>query len=459
MRLLLVNAKIATAEETFAGNILIEDGVIAKIDASLNEKADKVVDLNGKYLIPGGVDVHTHFNLDVGIAVAADDFYTGTVAAACGGTTTIIDHMGFGPAGCDLHHQLNKYKADAKTDAVIDYGFHGVIQHLNDDILDEMKSMVDDGVSSFKGYMTYDYKLQDEQMKEIMKRLGSLGAMTTVHAEAHEEIQDLRAKYISEGRTNAIYHAKSRPVKSEVEAIERMIKISAEADDAPLYVVHLSSGDGLDVIKKAREEGRNIYAETCPQYLFLNEDMYLEEDSDGLKYVMSPPLREVSNNERLWKGIADGSIQTVATDHCPFDLQFKKELGSKDFTRCPNGAPGVEARMTLMYSEGVNKNRISINRFVDVVSTTPAKLFGLYPKKGSISVGADADLVVIDPDRKGVIKHENLHENVDYTPYEGMEVTGYPVMTISRGEIIVEEGQFMGERGRGNFLKREAVSN
>lgn len=458
MKLLLINAKIATAEETYIGDIFIEDGVIAKIGTSLNEKADKVVDLNGKYLIPGGVDVHTHFNLDVGIAVAADDFYTGTVAAACGGTTTIIDHMGFGPVGCSLHHQLDKYKDDAKTDAVIDYGFHGVIQHLNEDILDEMKSMVDDGVSSFKGYMTYDYKLQDEEMKKIMKKLGSLGAMTTVHAEAHEEIQDLRARYITEGKTDAIYHAKSRPVKSEVEAIERMIKISAEADDAPLYVVHLSSGDGLDVIKKARGEGRNIYAETCPQYLFLNEDMYLEENSNGLKYVMSPPLREKSNNDRLWKGIAEGSIQTVATDHCPFDLEFKKELGSKDFTKCPNGAPGVEGRIALMYSEGVSKNRININRFVDVVSTTPAKLFGLYPKKGSISVGADADLVVIDPERKGTIKHSDLHENVDYTPYEGMEVTGYPVMTISRGEIIVEEGQFVGKKGRGNFLKRSAAS-
>ena len=407
--------------------------------------------------MPGGVDAHTHFNLDVGIAVSADDFYTGTVAAACGGTTTIIDHMGFGPVGCNLHHQLEKYKADAKTDAVIDYGFHGVIQHINDEVLDEMKSMVDDGVSSFKGYMTYDYKLQDQEMKEIMKKLGSLGAVTTVHAEAHEEIQDLRARYVAEGKTDAIYHAKSRPVKTEVEAIERMIKISKEADDAPLYVVHLSSGDGLDVIKKAREAGRNIYAETCPQYLFLNEEMYLEENANGLKYVMSPPLREKENNERLWKGIAEGSIQTVATDHCPFDLEFKKELGSEDFTKCPNGAPGVEARIALMYSEGVSKNRISINRFVDVVSTTPAKLFGLYPKKGSISVGADADLVVIDPEKETTIKQKYLHENVDYTPYEGMKIKGYPVMTISRGEIIVENGQFKGQRGKGKFLSRKSV--
>jgi len=457
MKLLLKNATIVTAEESFDGDVLIESGLITQIGRGLRAKADRVVDLDGMYLMPGGVDVHTHFNLDVGIAVAADDFYTGTVAAACGGTTTIIDHMGFGPVGCSLHHQLDKYKADAGTDAVIDYGFHGVIQHINDEIVDEMASMVDDGVSSFKGYMTYDYKLQDEEMKIIMKKLGSLGAMTTVHAEAHEEIQNLRAEYVAEGKTEAVYHAKSRPVKSEVEAIERMIKISEAADDAPLYVVHLSSGAGLDAIRKARKNGRNIYAETCPQYLFLDESRYLEEDKNGLKYVMSPPLREKGNNERLWQGIADGSIQTVATDHCPFDFEFKKELGGSDFTRCPNGAPGVEARIALMYSEGVGKNKISVNRFVDVVSTAPAKLFGLYPKKGSIFVGADADLMVIDPKKEVTIRHRDLHENVDYTPYEGMEVTGYPVMTISRGEIIVEAGRFMGEKGRGKFLERKSI--
>ena len=457
MRLLLKNGIIVTAEETFAGDLLIEKGIISKVGGQIEAKADRVIDLKGKYIMPGGVDVHTHFNLDVGIAVAADDFYTGSVAAACGGTTTIIDHMGFGPAGCNLHHQLDKYKEDAKTDAVIDYGFHGVIQHVNDEIIDEMASMVDDGIISFKGYMTYDYKLQDAEMKVVMKRLGSLGAMTTVHAEAHNEIQELRARYVSEGKTEAIYHAKSRPVKSEVEAIERMIRISEAADDAPLYVVHLSSGDGLDVIKRARKAGRNIYAETCPQYLFLDESRYLEEEDGGLKYVMSPPLREKRNNERLWKGIADGSIQTVATDHCPFDFQLKKEMGSKDFTRCPNGAPGVEARIALMYSEGVAKNRISINRFVDVVSTAPAKLFGLYPEKGSLSVGTDADLMVIDPHIEVTLRQKNLHENVDYTPYEGMVVKGYPVMTISRGEVIVEDGKFTGQRGRGRFLKRKPV--
>ena len=457
MKLLLKNATIVTAEESFSGDVLVESGLITQIGKDLITEADRVVYLEGKYLIPGGVDAHTHFNLDVGIAVAADDFYTGTVAAACGGTTTIIDHMGFGPAGCTLHHQLDKYKADAETDAVIDYGFHGVIQHINDEIIDEMESMVDDGICSFKGYMTYDYKLQDAEMKIIMKRLGYLGAMTTVHAEAHNEIQELRVRYIAEDKTEAIYHAKSRPVKSEVEAIERMIKISEAADDAPLYVVHLSSGDGLDAIRKARKNGRNIYAETCPQYLFLDESNYEEEDDNGLKYVMSPPLRERENNERLWQGIADGSIQTVATDHCPFDFEFKKELGSSDFTKCPNGAPGVEARIALMYSEGVGKKRINLNRFVDIVSTAPAKLFGIYPQKGSISVGADADLVIIDPNKEVTIRHKNLHENVDYTPYEGMEVRGYPVMTISRGEIIVEDGRFTGQRGRGKFLKRKPV--
>jgi dihydropyrimidinase len=457
MKLLLKNGTIVTSDKVFKEDILIENGLISKIGKNLEIDKGEVVDLCGKYVMPGGVDAHTHFNLDVGIAVAKDDFYTGTVAAACGGTTTIIDHMGFGPEKCTLHHQLNKYKADAEKDAVIDYGFHGVIQHLNREILEEMESMVKDGVTSFKAYMTYDNKLQDEEIEAVMERLCSLGAMTTIHAEAHEEIIELREKYIAQGKTAAIYHAKSRPVKTEVEAIKRMIEMSKEADDAPLYIVHLSSGDGLDVIKKAKAEGRNVYAETCPQYLFLDDERYLEDQDRGLKYIMSPPLREKSNNERLWSGIAEGNIQTVATDHCPFDFKLKKELGSEDFTKCPNGGPGVETRIALMYSEGVGKNRISINKFVDVVSTAPAKLFGLYPKKGSISIGADADLMVIDPEKQMTIKHENLHENVDHTLYEGMKLKGYPVMTISRGEIIVKNNKFIGQKGRGRYLKRKTI--
>ena len=457
MKLLLKNGTIVTSDKVFKEDILIENGLISKIGKNLEIDKGEVVDLCGKYVMPGGVDAHTHFNLDVGIAIAKDDFYTGTVAAACGGTTTIIDHMGFGPEKCTLHHQLNKYKADAEKDAVIDYGFHGVIQHLNREILEEMESMVKDGVTSFKAYMTYDNKLQDEEIEAVMERLSSLGAMTTIHAEAHEEIIELREKYIAQGKTAAIYHAKSRPVKTEVEAIKRMIEMSKEADDAPLYIVHLSSGDGLDVIKKAKAEGRNVYAETCPQYLFLDDERYLEDQDRGLKYIMSPPLREKSNNERLWSGIAEGNIQTVATDHCPFDFKLKKELGSEDFTKCPNGGPGVETRIALMYSEGVGKNRISINKFVDVVSTAPAKLFGLYPKKGSISIGADADLMVIDPEKQMTIKHENLHENVDHTLYEGMKLKGYPVMTISRGEIIVKNNKFIGQKGRGRYLKRKTI--
>lgn len=460
MGLLLKNGIIVTDKDIFNGDIFIEGGLISQIgkDLDIDEDINTVIDIDGKYVMPGGVDVHTHFNLDVGIAIAKDDFYTGTVAAACGGTTTIIDHMGFGPKNCSLHHQLNKYKLDAEKDAVIDYGFHGVIQHVNDEILDEMELMVADGVSSFKVYMTYDYKLQDEEIKCVMKKLNSLGAMTTVHAEAHDEIQELRRKYIENGKIEPIYHAKSRPVKVEVEAIERMVKMSKDAGDAPLYIVHLSSGDGLDVIKKARDKGRNIYSETCPQYLFLDEDRYLEGENRGLKYIMSPPLRKKSNNERLWQGIAEGTIQTIATDHCPFDFKLKKELGNKDFTKCPNGSPGVETRIALIYSEGVNKNRISLNKFVDVISTTPAKLFGLYPKKGSISLGADGDIMIIDPQKKMTIKHENLHENVDYTPYEGIEIIGYPTMVISRGEIIVKENQFIGEKGRGRFIKRKSIS-
>lgn len=450
MELLLKNANIVTEKECYQGDIYIKDGVIAEIGKELNYPEVRCIDIENRYLVPGGIDVHTHFDIDVGIARSADNFYTGTLAAACGGTTTIVDHMGFGPKGCNLHHQLNVYHELAK-DSVIDYSFHGVIQHIDDEIISEIDEMIKDGIPSFKGYMTYGYKLSDMDMLKLSEKLGKSGGLLTVHPENNDMVEFLRERFAKDEKLTPIYHAKSRPPKCEGEAVNRMIDITAQTD-CPLYIVHLSSSEALEHIKRAKDRGQKIYAETCPQYLVLDEEMYNRED--GVKYICSPPIREKINQEKLWKGIEQGYIQTVATDHCSFNYKMKKEMGGEDFRKCPNGLTGVEIRMSILFSEGVSKGRISVNKFVELTSTNPAKLFGMYPKKGSIQVGADADLVVIDPNLTKKIRVEDLHENVDYTAFEGIEVKGYPVMTISRGEIIVEDNKFIGEKGRGRFIKR-----
>lgn len=458
MSLLIKNGTIVTASDTYNGDIYIDEGIIKEIGINLNKTSDKVIDAKGKYVIPGGVDVHTHLNLDVGIAISNDDFYTGTVAAACGGTTTIVDHMGFGPSGCNLKHQVDVYHGYADGNAVVDYGFHGVIQHINENILDEMEKIVkEEGIPSFKVYLTYDYMLNDEDVLKVLKRLKELGGITTVHCENHGSIKLLREYYVKNEFKTPKYHPLSRPVEAEGEAVNRMINLAAIGDNAPLYIVHLSSKIGLSYIKMAHERGESVYAETCPQYLVLDDSRYDQEDNEGLKYIMSPPLRKREDIEALWNGIKDGNIKTIATDHCPFAFNKDKQLGKDDFTKCPNGAPGIEERIPLIFSEGVIKNRISINKFVEVCSTNPAKIFGLYPKKGTIQAGSDGDIVIIDPNIEKVLKVEDLHSNVDYTAYEGIKIKGYPIYTILRGEIIAKDNTFIGKRGYGEFLKRSAL--
>ncbi|MEL7597246.1 MAG: dihydropyrimidinase [Clostridiaceae bacterium] len=456
MATIIKNGTIVTASDTYLGDIYIEDGIIKEISVELQKDCENVINAKGKYVIPGGVDVHTHLNLDVGIAVANDDFYTGTVAAACGGTTCIVDHMGFGPKGCNLQHQVDVYHGYADGEAVIDYGFHGVIQHVNHDILNEVNKIVnEEGIPSFKIYMTYDYKVSDEEALKVLLRLKELGGITTVHPENNDAVNYLRRDFVSKGLTSPIYHALSRPPECEAEAISRIINLASVAGDAPLYIVHLSSALGLQQVKIAQERGQRIYAETCPQYLLLDEERYKEANNEGLKYIMSPPLRKKENQDKLWKALKDGNISTVATDHCPFAFNKEKQMGKDDFTKCPNGVPGIEERIPLMFSEGVMKKRISINRFVDVCCTTPAKIFGLYPQKGVIQVGADADIVLIDPNKEVTLTKNVLHENVDYTAYEGLKLKGYPVLTMCRGKVIVENNCFIGEKGYGRFIKRQ----
>lgn len=454
MKRLIKGGTLVDHRGCYQEDLLIEQGQIAQRGRDIAITADMaVIDARGWQVMPGGIDVHTHFNIDVGIGRSCDNFFTGTRAAACGGTTTIVDHMGFGPAGCNLHHQLARYHAYANGQAVIDYSFHGVVQHVDDAILDEMASMVEqEGISSFKLYLTYQYKLDDGAVLQALQRLHQVGALTTVHPENDAAIRLRRDAFLRQGNTTPIYHALSRPLACEAEAIARMINLAALADNAPLYIVHLSNGLGLEYIRLAQRAGQPVWAETCPQYLLLDESRY--HAADGINYILSPPLRAQAEQDKLWQGMIEGSIATVATDHCNFSQQQREAIAGGDFSRCPNGLPGVENRLALLYSHGVATGRITPQQFVALTSTRPAQLFGLCPRKGTLQIGADADLVLFDPQRTVTLHHAEMHDNGDYSPYEGMVCHGWPVMTLSRGEIVCRDGEFTGHAGHGRFLRR-----
>ncbi|MBT3388399.1 MAG: dihydropyrimidinase, partial [Desulfobacula sp.] len=451
--ILIKNASIVAPDGVIDGDLLVIGETIADIGPNIQvpdtESNIRIIEAKGKLILPGGIDVHTHFNLDVGIAVAQDDFYTGTVAAACGGTTTIVDHPGFGPKGCSLFHQIDLYHEYAKDNAVIDYSFHGVLQHLDSKIIEQIPKLADAGISSMKAYMIYDYGFSKEMLGKLLTAAKSSDVLIAVHAEDDKMVNSLRAKYVSEGKTAPIYHALSRPDEAEALAIKNLIEQSQKAGNAPVYIVHLSTQKGLELIQEAQARGLSVFAETCPQYLLFDETAYNEDDLGGLKYLMSPPLRKKQDIAALWKGLENESISTLATDHCPFDLKLKKKLGGHDFSQCPGGAPGVETRMPVFFTKAVKENKISLRQFVRITAENPAKLMGLYPQKGVLQKGADADLIMIDPNEKKTISSSMLHENVDYTLYEGMEVFGWPQMTMSRGKIIVKNGSFIGSKGYG----------
>jgi len=457
MRVLIKNGIVVNADGQAKQDVLIEDGTIRQLAANIIPDAPcDVIDADGCYVMPGGIDVHTHFNIDTGLARSCDDFFTGTRAAACGGTTTIIDHMGFGPARCRLHHQLEVYHEYAAHKAVIDYSFHGVIQHVNHAILDEIPMMVDAGISSFKLYLTYQYKLNDDEVLQALQHLHKAGALATVHPENDAAIARKRIEFLAEGKTAPRYHALSRPVECEAEAIARMINLAHLAGNVPLYIVHLSNGLGLDYLRLAQSRHQPVWVETCPQYLLLDARCY--EREDALKFILSPPLRNASENDRLWSGISDGAIDVVATDHCAFSMAQREQLSGGDFSRCPNGLPGVENRLLLLFSHGVMRGRISPERFVALTSATPAKLFGLWPQKGLLAPGADGDVVIIDPGQTTTIRHETLHDQADYSPWEGFQCQGVIRQTLSHGRVIFSNGEFTGTAGQGHFLRRKPFS-
>jgi dihydropyrimidinase len=454
MRTLIKHGTVVTASDQYQGDVLVEDEKITVVGTSLDMHADKVIDASSKYVLPGGIDVHTHMDMPFGGTTSADDFESGTVAAAFGGTTAIVD-FAIQYRGQTLHHAMETWAQKAEGKAVIDYGFHMIITELNDQVEGEMDALVRQGITSFKLFMAYPgvFMLDDGSIFKALLRTGKNGGTICMHAENGGVIDVLVQRALAAGKTAPKYHALTRPARAEAEATHRAIAL-AEIADVPIYIVHLSAAEALEMVTEARDRGLPAFAETCPQYLFLSYDNYEEPGFEGAKYVMSPPLREQATQSALWRGLAFNDLQCISTDHCPFCMKEQKELGRNDFSKIPNGAPGVETRMSLVYDGGVRAGRITLNRFVELTSTSPAKIFGLFPRKGTIAPGSDADIVVFDPNRKVTLSAKTLHMNVDYNPYEGREVTGATDTVLSRGRVIIDNGAFVGRTGGGSFLKR-----
>jgi dihydropyrimidinase len=455
MDLVIKDGTIVTSTESYQADIGVAGETIALIGHDL--PGDVVIDAHGMYVMPGGVDPHTHMDLPFMGTVSADDFRTGTVAAACGGTTTIIDFAIQG-AGQTLREALDIWLEKAKGKACIDYGMHVAIGAMDDERMAEMGTMVDVGVPSFKVFMAYkgSFMVDDETLLRSLLRAKEIGGLICVHAENGDVVHYLTNKHVAEGMTEPVWHALSHPPEAEAEATNRAV-VMAGLTGAPLYVVHMTCAGALDALKAGRAKGFKVYGETCPQYLMFSMDQYEAPDFEGAKCVMSPPLREKGNSEALWRGLATGALQSVGTDHCPFNFVGQKDMGRDDFSKIPNGMPGVETRLPLMYHFGVNEGRFSVNRFVELVATGPARLFGLLPRKGAITIGADADLVIWDPDKTFQLTKGNLHSNVDHSPYEDITVKGYPALVLRRGQVIVRDDEFVGEVGAGQFLRRNPI--
>lgn len=455
MDLKIAGGTIVTATDKYEADIGIVDGKIVGIGTDIGGSAGEVVDARGLLVMPGAIDIHTHLDMPFGGTVSSDDFETGTMAAAFGGTTTLVDFAIQGK-GQSLSEAMNTWMKKAEGKAAIDYGFHVAITDLTEAVMDEIPSMVAAGVTSFKCFLAYKGALMidDGAFFQVLRKAAQAGALVMIHAENGDVLDVLIKEYLAGGHIEPKYHALSRPPEAEAEATGRGIAI-AQLAGAPLYIVHLSCRGALDKVKQARDEGWPVFAETCPQYLLKSFDNYLEPGFEGAKYVMSPPLRDKSNWEVLWKGLISNDLQVVSTDHCPFNFKGQKELGRESFASIPNGAPGIEHRLMLMFHHGVNEGRFNLNRLVELVSTTPAKLFGLFPEKGTVAVGSDADLVIWDPKAEYEISAATHHQNVDYTPYEGFKGRGKPVTVVSGGRVIVKEDRFLGRPGSGRFLKRK----
>jgi dihydropyrimidinase len=456
MSVLIKNGRIITATDDYFADVYIEQDKITEIGQRIDRASDKVIDAKGKLVVPGGIDAHTHFDMPFGGTTSADDFESGTKAAAHGGTTTIID-FAIQTKGASTLKGLETWHAKAEGKASIDYGFHMIVTDMPDERLPEMNRLAEEGVTSYKLFMAYPGVLyvDDGTLYRTFRRAGDNGTRICMHAENGIVIDEIIKAAVADGKLAPKYHALTRPTRMEAEGVHRAVAI-AEVANVPLYIVHLSSSDALEEVKRGRARGVDVMAETCPQYLFLDHSYYEKDGFEGAKWVMTPALREKWNQDVLWQGLKLGHLANVATDHCPFCFTGQKELGKGDFRKIPNGAPGVENRLSLMFHGSVVQRKLSLNRWVEITSTAAAKTFGMFPKKGTIAVGSDADVVVFNPDRKETIGVGNPfthHMRVDYSAYEGFEVQGWSEVVLSRGRVMVENGK-LETSGGGRFIKR-----
>jgi len=459
-RTVIGGGTVVSATGSVAADVLIDGERIVALAApgsetaeSFTSGADRRIDASGRLVVPGGLDVHTHMELPFGGTYSNDTFETGTRAAAWGGTTTIID-FAVQRRGEALRQGLDAWLAKAAGNCAIDYAFHLIVSDVNEQSLKEMDILVDEGVTSFKLFMAYPgvFYSTDGDILRAMQQASVDGATIMMHAENGIAIDLIVAETLARGETDPRFHGRTRPSALEGEATNRAIQLAGVAG-SPLYIVHLTAAEALEAVVQARDAGRNVFAETCPQYLFLTDAEMERPGFEGAKYVCSPPLRPEWHLGALWRGLKTNDLSVVSTDHCPFCFKEQKELGRGDFTKIPNGLPGVENRVDLIY-QGVVRGDISVERWVELIATTPARMFGLYPRKGVIAPGADADIVVYDPGAHQTISASTHHMNVDYSIYEGMAITGKAETVLSRGVVIIEDGQFAGEKGHGRYLER-----
>src|SRR5436189_1265680 len=456
---IIANGKVVTATDTYLADIAISAGKIEVVGQNLpRQNAARVLEAMGKYVFPGGIDVHTHLDMRFGGTTSAHEFETGTRAAAVGGTTTLID-FAIQYKGQSLRTAFDTWMSKASQKAVCDYAFHCIVTDLGGTQLQEMNALVDEGVTSFKLFMAYPgvFMLDDASIFKALQTTAKNGGLVCMHAENGSAIDVIVQQALAEGKKAPKYHALTRPTTAEAEATARAIAL-AEMAGAPVYIVHLSCNDALEKVREARDRGLPAYAETCPQYLYLSLENMDAPGFEGAKYVFTPPLREKWHQEKLWQGLAKDTLQVVSTDHCPFCFKEQKELGKDDFTKIPNGGPCIEHRLSLVYTCRDHGHHFSPNRFVQLVATPPAKLFGLYPRKGTIAVGSDADLVLFDPNHEEVISAKTHHMRVDYSMFEGIKIKGAPKTVFSRGRAVIDSGKFVGRPGSGQFLRRNTYS-
>jgi dihydropyrimidinase len=457
MSLLIKNGRIVTADADYYADLFIEGETIAMIGKRLSVKADEVIDAAGMLVMPGGIDPHVHLDMPFMGTYSSDSYETGTTAALYGGTTTVIDFI-LQTQGKSLAAALAEWRSRSDGNARGDYSFHMAVTDFNEETRKEIKEMIEqEGITSFKTFMAYKGALMidDRQMIGLMNEVKAHGGMVTAHATNGDMIDFLVAKHRAEGKLSPLYHYLSQPEVTEAEASGRFADMAGYTG-CPAYIVHLTCEGALNAVRKAAAKNHHVLVETCTQYLMLDASLY-EKDFEGAKWVMSPPLREKKDQESLWSGINQGIVQVVGTDHCPFMWEQKK-MGEKDFSRIPNGHPGIEHRMELLFSEGVNKGRISINRYVELTSTNAAKIFGMFPRKGSLAVGADADVIIFDPNEEHQLSAATHHMRVDYSAYEGWQVKGKVKQVVLRGKPAIDGNECKVEKGYGRFIKRNKVN-